>query len=144
MGVHSPLTITSDSSVLCKQLFLQEYCCAHRLKHRTAASHNRKWFALVESTSETPPILLHKKKRKKPQAKKTQVTTRKPKRIWKSLFCSLLRSKDLCFLFQTILLFTQWITDLTNSINGCSPNSWFKFRSKEDHSHVKYDSPLAK
>lgn len=67
MGVHSPLTITSDSSVLCKQLFLQEYCCAHRLKHRTAASHNRKWF---ESTSETPPILLHKKKEKSPKPKK--------------------------------------------------------------------------
>lgn len=70
MGVHSPLTITSDSSVLCKQLFLKEYCCASHLKHRTAASHNRKWFVLIESISETPPILLHEKKKQKPEAKK--------------------------------------------------------------------------
>lgn len=55
----------------------------------------------------------------------------------------MLRSKNLCFLFQTILLFTQRITDLTNSINSCSLNSWFKFKSKDDHWHMKHDSSLS-
>lgn len=40
---------------------------------RTAASHNRKWLTLTEHISETPPILFHKKKKKRYTSnKKTQ------------------------------------------------------------------------
>lgn len=152
MGVRSLLTRTSDSSVLHKQLFLKECCCASHLQTLreqlpATIGNGLHWLKVFLKPHKFCSTRKKKTKRKKEKKTKPKNTTNN-KKTQENLIVFILHLcwdvRIFCFLFQTILLFRQRITDLTNSINGCSLNSWFNFRSKEDHSHVKHDSSLAK
>lgn len=114
-----------------KQLFLKECCCAphlQTLREQLPATtgnglHQLKVFMKPHQFCSRRGGEEEHKTKKPTNNQKNLQWKENPRELNSFYSASSLKSKDLSFLFQTILLLTQWITDLTNSINGCSPST---------------------